>query len=604
MASRRPTLSLDHPVVKLFVIIAVVTSLYLAAEFLQPLALAVLIAFALAPLTRFLERWGAPRVLAVLLSVTLALGLVGSIGYVVFQQVNTLAGDLPKYRENVLSKVRGLQPGGANNLGKAAALAQDAVEVLDKPKTDRDAVDVRVVEQPSIQTRLETAVGPYLEMFGVATFVLILVTFMLLSREDLGDRIVALVGHRQVTLTTRTLDDLATRMSRYLAMFAVVNSSFGLVVGLGLWALQVPYAVLWGVMSGLLRFIPYVGPAVAFALPLIFSFAESSGLWQPLSVIGLFLAIEVVMNTLEPVLYGRTTGVSALGLLVAALFWTWLWGLVGLLIATPVTVSLAVLGKYVPSLGFFATLLGEDADLDPDVRFYQRLLAFDEDGATELVEAALQARSRVEVYDAMLIPALGRAERDFGRDEIDESEQAFIWRVIGGILDDQEAAAAGEPAPTDLPVPPPEALAGMPVLGVAANDHGDALVLRMLGQLLAPSGCPLEALTNASTPLAVTEAVAERSPRLVLLSHLPPAGLTPVRYLTRRLRARDATLGLMVGRWGERGNTAEAAQKLSDAGATAVVFSLAEARQRVLQQLTPATPPSPAVGVPQPVGSA
>lgn len=603
MPSRRPTFRWDHPVLKLFVVIAVVASLYLAAEFFQPLAVAVLLTFALAPACGFLERWGAPRILAVLLTVALALSAVGGIGYVVFQQINALAGELPEYRDNILAKARGLQPQQTQNLGKAAEVAQEAVEVLDAPRTNRDAIDVRVVEQPTIQTRLKTAIGPYLELLGVATFVLILVVFMLLSREELGTRLIQLVGRQQVAITTKTLDDLSTRLSRYLAMFALVNSGFGLMIGLGLWALQVPYAVLWGVLAGLLRFIPYVGPAIAFALPVIFSFAESPGLWQPLSVIGLFLVVETVMNALEPVVYGRTTGVSALSLLVAALFWTWLWGLIGLLISTPVTVSLAVLGRYVPSLSFFATLMGEEAELDPDVRFYQRLLAGDEDGATELIDTALQTQTRVQVYDTLLVPALARAERDHAREDIDDGERAFVWQVIGSILEDQEGRPATvRPLDTDRPALTREALAGMTVLGIATNDHADALVLRMLGQVLADSGGPLEVLAAADrSPLSLQQAVAERAPALVILSHLPPAGLTPARYLVHRLRAREATLPLFVGRWGEQGNTAERAQKLTAAGATAVVFSLAEAHDRLLQRLAP-TPA--ATSAPLPVGSA
>ena len=210
---------------------------------------------------------------------------------------------------------------------------------------------------------------------------------MLMGREDLSDRIVGLFGHRQVSLTTRTMEEIGQRISRYLATFALVNSGFGLVIGVGLWLIGVPFAVLWGCLAAMLRFIPYVGPAVAFVLPLVFSFAHFPGWTQPLEVVALFAVVEVALNSfLEPVIYGKTTGVSALGLLVAAMFWTWLWGTMGLLLSTPLTVCLAVLGKYVPSLRFFAALLGEEAELEPDVRLYQRLVALDRDGATEVVD--------------------------------------------------------------------------------------------------------------------------------------------------------------------------------------------------------------------------
>ncbi len=376
-----------------------------------------------------------------LLTVSLALVVLGGVSYAVYSQVNLLAADLPKYRDNFKEKLHGLLPSEQNNLQKAQKAISEAVEDLDEPKLNPDVRDVRVVQQPTFQDRLRTAVGPYLELFGVGTFVLILVTFMLIGREDVSDRIVQLFGRRQITLTTRTMEDVGKRISRYLGMYATVNSLFGLSIGVGLWALQVPYAVLWGFLAGILRFIPYVGPAVAFALPLLFTFAESTGLWQPFSVAALFLVAETILNAIEPVIYGRTTGVSALSLLVAAMFWTWLWGLVGLVISTPITVCLAVLGKYAPSLSFFSTLLGEEAGLEQDVRVYRRLLALDQDGAEEIVENALKERPKAEVFDTLLVPVLSKAEHDFARGELDEREKAFIWRVIGEIVEDLEDRA-------------------------------------------------------------------------------------------------------------------------------------------------------------------
>jgi hypothetical protein len=240
-----------------------------------------------------------------------------------------------------------------------------------------------------------------------------------------------------------------------------------------------------------MRFIPYVGAAVAFGLPLVFSVAYFPGWWQPLEVVTFFGVVEVALGYLEPLIYGKTTGVSALGLLVAAMFWTWLWGLLGILLSTPMTVCLAVLGKYVPSLGFFATLLGEEAELDQDIRFYQRLVSHDQDGAIVVVDAALKERPRAEVFDQILVPALSRAGRDAARGELEESDMAFIRRVIGEILDDLEGteemsvkspAPSGEGEPgraNGKPASPP-----FEVAGVATSGTSDALTLRMLGQLL------------------------------------------------------------------------------------------------------------------------
>jgi predicted PurR-regulated permease PerM len=558
---KRQAFSMDHPIVITFLIFAVIGFMSLAAEVLKPLALAVLLSFALAPVARFLERQ-LPRSVAVILTVVVALGALGAIGYIVGTQLTTLAYHLPEYRERVLAKLPTgwdfLKPTQETAVAKLSQVAGDVARSL-------------------------------LAILGVGSFVLILVLFILMSRDDLSDRIVQLFGRRRVTLTTRTMEEAGQRISRYLGMFATVNSTIGLVVGVGLSAIGVPLAVLWGVLAALFRFIPYVGPATAFALPLVFSIADDPGWQKPLMVIGLFAGIEILANSfLEPVIYGRTTGVSALGLLVAAMFWTWLWGALGLLLSTPMTVCLSVLGKYVPGLGVFATLLGEEAQLEPDVRLYLRLLAMDQDGATMLVEDELKQRPRVEVFDQVLIPALSRAERDRAHDDIDEREQAFIWRVVGDLLDDLEEtpeinlktlAPAAEQAPT---VPD-----SVRILGISANNHADALALRMLGLLLAPSECRLSILESVETPLRLAEQIAEIDPQLVVLSHLPPAGFTTARYLVRRLRARFPELPILVGRWKESGDQNQVAEAMTTVGASHVVFRLADARTCILDRLLP-----------------
>src|SRR3954452_15037646 len=392
MPASRKVVAMDHPIVITFLIFAVIGFMSLASEVLKPLALSILLSFALAPLASFLERRGLPRPAAVVLTILLALGVLSGVTYKVVQQLTHLANDLPKYEEHIQSKLTWLKPQQETALDRLSAVGRDVAKTLDKPPQIEGVQPVSIVSQPSFTQRLETAVGPYLETLGGVSFVLILVLFMLAHREDLSDRIVRLFGLSRVSVTTKTMDEVGQRISRYLAMFTLVNSSFGVIIGLGLWAIGVPYAVLWGVMFALLRFIPYVGPAAAFAIPLIFSFAYFQGWREPLMVVALFGTLEVMANSfLEPVIYGRTTGVSALGLLVAAMFWTWLWGALGLLLSTPLTVCLAVMGKYVPQLRFFSTLLGEEAALEPDVRFYQRLLAMDQDGATELIEDELKS---------------------------------------------------------------------------------------------------------------------------------------------------------------------------------------------------------------------
>jgi len=596
MASQRKS-PMDQPAVVTFLILAVIGAMSLAAEVLKPLALAVLLSFALAPLAGFFERRRVPRAIAVLLTVALALGCLSGIGYVVVRQLSMLANQLPSYQERIQKKVDFLKPSDDTVLYRAQKVAGDVARSLDTPVVPgHEAMDVRVVEQPTFRQRLQTAVGPSLEFIGVGSFVLILVLFMLMNREDLGDRIVQLFGQRQINLTTRTMGEIGQRISRYLAMITLVNSGFGLSVGLGLWAIGVPYAVLWGCLAAMMRFIPYVGAAVAFLLPLVFSIAHFPGWRQPLEVVALFGAVEVALSYLEPVIYGKTTGVSALGLLVAAMFWTWLWGLLGILLSTPMTVCLAVLGKYVPSLGFFATILGEEAELDQNIRFYQRLVSLDQDGATAVVEAALKERPRADVFDQILVPALSSAGRDAARGELEESDMVFIRRVIGEILDDLEGT---EEISLKTPAPSGEGdpgrangtLASPPFefAGVAASGTADALTLRMLGQILAPSKFTLVNLEGAGSPMQLAERVAEVSPTMVILSHLPPDALAQARYQVRRLRARFAGLPIVVGRWGEAGSDA-ASEGLSGVGPTHVAFTLADARDQILARAASAVP--------------
>ena len=601
MAEHRKPSTLADPFKLTMLIFAVIAFMYFTGEVLKPLALSVLLCFALAPAVRLLERVGLPRAAAVVLTVLVTLGLLSGVGYVVGRQLTSLANRLPNYQENIENKISGvIKPDQQSTTDKLKDMAAKVTAKMEKPPaagSDEPAPiqKVEVIAQPSFQERLRAATGPYLEFLGVGSFVLILVLFMLMGRESLIDRIVVLFGNRQVSLTTRTMEEIGQRISRYLGTFAMVNSGFGLVIGLGLWGIGVPFAVLWGCMAAMMRFIPYVGPAVAFVLPLVFSFAHFPGWAQPVEVVVLFGVVEVALNSfLEPVIYGKTTGVSALGLLVAAMFWTWLWGTMGLLLSTPMTVCLAVLGKYVPSLRFFATLLGEEAELEPDVRLYQRLVVLDRAGALEVIEGALKQRPRVQVFDQVLVPALARAERDAARDELEESEREFAWRVVGEVLDGLEgvldlslasmaSSAGGGTGSGD------GASAASPVLlvGLAVQDTSDALVLRMLGQLLTPAGCTLEIVSDTESPPQVAERVAEHSPRLVVVSHLPPEGLTLARYLVRRLRAQFADMPIVVGRWGETGGSAAAAERLTGVGASHVVFTLADARDRVLKAILP-----------------
>ena len=595
VSAARKQISMDHPVVVTFLIFAIIGFMYLAAEVLKPLALAVLLAFALAPLCAFLERRGLPRFLAAVVTVLFTLGVLGFGGYKLGQQLNSLTGELPKIEQNLLPKLKRYKIGQGGSVAELNKVAEDVSETIapsnKEPEPER-VQPVRIVNQgrTSLFTQLAQTLGPILEAVGILAFDLILVLFILSQRDDLADRIVRLFGRGKISLTTKTMAEAGHRISRYLMMFAMVNSCVGLIVGLGLWAIGLPYPLLWGVLAAMLRFVPYAGPATAFALPLLFSLTQP-GEYLPWEVAGLFLTLEILANSfLEPMIYGKTTGVSALGLLVAAMFWTWLWGALGLLLSTPMTVCLAVLGKYVPALRFFATFLGEEAPLKPDVRFYQRLLARDQDGATTVVEEVLKEHTRAELFDGILIPTLSMVERDHARDDIEDRQRDFAWWAVDEIVQDIESSPPGPLDDLSKPVetngaalPDAESHECAKVVGIAPNDRGDLLPLRMLQVLLGPADCRMTLTEAGETPLQLAERLSADPPGLIVVSHLPPDGLTATRYLVRRLRARFRDVPILVGRWAETSEN-ESAERLGAAGATQVVASLAEARDAILKR--------------------
>ncbi|MDR3635487.1 MAG: AI-2E family transporter [Isosphaeraceae bacterium] len=607
MPERRGMVTTSHPIVLTFLILAIIAFMSYAAEVLKPLAFAVLLSFALAPLSRFFHRWGIPRTPAAALTVLIALALLGVLGYQVGQQLTTMMEKLPTYERNLIARLKRVQPKTEGVFEKTTKVVHDVTQTLSNPEAPKDqsaapedesrekTVPVRIVSERSLDVWLGELFGPTLEYIGSGAFVLILVFFLLINREDLTERLIRLAGTRRISVTTKTMEEVDQRISRYLMTFATVNSTVGLVVAIGLRLIGVEYAVLWGVLAALLRFIPYVGPGTAFLLPFAFSIASAPGAdWrQPLLVLGLFASIEVLANSyLEPVIYGKTTGVSSFGLLVAAMFWTWLWGAIGLLLSTPLTVCLAVIGKYVPGLQAFAILLGEDPPLTPGIQFYQRLMAMDQDGATELIDEMLKKRPRAEVFDEVLVPTLSRAERDFSRGDIDEREQAFIWRVIDDLLTelaetptyDLKSTATAEDTKNNPGAPAVVDHGDVKILGIPANDLSDTLALRMLSVLLKPAGLTLTILEDLGTPLKLADHVAECKPALVVLSHVPPGGLTKARYVVRRIRSQSNDLPLIVGRWGIPSNVGKVTDQLKAGGATGAVFRLSEARDRIAAQ--------------------
>ena len=376
-------------------IAVIVAALYVAKGVLVPITLAVLLSFLLSPVWDWLQRHWLGRVPAVVVTALVGFTVFGGAMWLAVVQVSDLAPRMPEYETNLRAKLQSANTYVSATLGRVTRTAQgmsenlSPVELAQAPQGTKEwPYAVRIISSPASPLQVFGSVfGTVLQVLGSVGVVIILVVFFLIRRDDLRDRFILLVGQGQVSLTTQLLEDAGTRVSRYLAAAFLVNAIFGTAVGVGLYLIGVPNPVLWGILATTLRFIPYLGPWLAAAMPIGLSMAISGDWMAPGLTIALFVVLELVTNNaLDPWLYGKNTGVSAVAVLLAAVFWTWLWGVVGLLLATPLTVCLLVVGKHVPQLSFLNTLLGDKPVFEPTKRIYQRLLAGDDEEAAELLD--------------------------------------------------------------------------------------------------------------------------------------------------------------------------------------------------------------------------
>ena len=580
----------------LVTIAIVVAALYWLQGVLIPLALAVLLTFLLSPVVGAFQHRGLARVPAVLVTVLLALSILGGIGWTLTRQLVTLADELPRYSLNIhhrIADLRGASKGGSmEKVQKAVEDVVGEIEKTDTPSAARQRPVAVVLEAPSIFVHLPSV----FQALGSAGILTVLVIFMLLERRELRDRVILLIGYRRVTATTRALDEAGSRISRYLLMQSVINGSFGVAVGLGLFLIGIPYAVTWGALAAALRFIPYLGALVAMLLPLALSLAVFPGWLQPTLVVGLFLVLEPITGSvLEPWLYGQSAGVSQVALLIALTFWTWLWGPAGLLMATPLTVCLVVLGKHLPALRFIVVLMGDRPVIEVKARYYQRLLARDRDEAIDIVEAYVDTNGRELVYDTVLLPALYYAKQDHDRGLLSEGDTQFVQQATREVLDvlAQDALAPSEgDAGADLSGSAPGDNR-VRILGCPARDGADVLALEMVRHLLDPAKYRLEVYGTGVLTAEVVDWVGLHRPALVCIGAVAPGGLSQARHLCKRLRSQCPDLKIVVGRWGLHDERDADCQQLLAAGADDVETSVLDT-QRALAQVTRTVPrPAP-----------
>lgn len=572
-----PRVNPYRPLVVCGVMISLAAVLGVASKIFIPIALGILLTFILTPAVAFLQSRGLRRVYAVVLVVFTTAAVVGGLASALAVQLRDLAVDLPRHREGIREKLHVFAPKGPGVVENLTALLDDlSAEVQgDKEVTHKQkAAPLPVRLQPDRPTGvglLALIAGPLAGTLGSVSLTIALTISMLVMREDLRNRLFLLLGDGHLTSTTRALDEVSLRISRYLITQVALNAAFGTLFGLGLWLMGVPYALVWGVLAAFLRFVPYIGTWMAAFFPVLVSLATMPGWVWPIAVIAYVVFLGVLTNNiLEPMLISRTTGVTPIALVIATAFWTFLWGPIGLILSTPITVCLSVLGKYVPSLSFLNVLLGTAAPLDPELKFYQRLIAHDEIEAGDLLEEYLLTHPPEELFDAVVIPALSRARLDHDRGHLhDDEAQAFV-RTAGELLE----MALGEPE---------DSKGDVVLLGCPAHDDVDVLALSLLGR--AVGGKAKVTLVGAGTTAAEAVALAEEAePAVICIVLLPPAGRSRARYLCKKLRARFPRIPVVVSMWGAGGDE-ELAEQFRAAGATHVTTTLAEAREQVVPLL-------------------
>jgi predicted PurR-regulated permease PerM len=555
---------------RLFVAVVVIAALYLARVVFVPLALALLVSLLLNPVVSFLEHVKVPRILAILLVVLLLVGGIGFGGWKTSQQIVELTQQLPSYRKILDEKIHWLQGSQNQSFSQASNMVHDLANEIESvtpgssvTKDSQKApappgssaskpMAVEVVPPTNPVESFQSMLGPVATAGVVAIFTI----FILMGREDLRSRFIRLAGGSRVKIMAQALDEATHRINHYLLLQLLVNVSYAVVIGFSLHFLGIPHASLWGVSAGILRFIPYAGPPMAALMPILLSLAVFSGWTHAALTVALFFVLELLIsNFIEPLLYGAHVGLAPLAILVAAIFWTLIWGLPGLVLSTPLTVCLVVMGLYIPGLEFLNVLLGDEPALPPHIQYYQRLLAKDHDGARNILVRSSEEKCPAELCHAVVIPALALAEQDRHRDELDEETQRFIFEGTREIVEEILLARSKVPGELNHPV------SATSVLCIPARDDADALIATLLAHLLGQQGVRAEGLPVLALPETIS-LVTEAKPTILCISALPPFAFNHARELYAKMRTRFPEIYVIICLWNLDENRESAVARL------------------------------------------
>jgi predicted PurR-regulated permease PerM len=610
-----------------FITLAVlsVAVLYLAKVLLLPLGFAILFAFLLAPVVALLERLRLPRPIAAVTVILLFAGLLCVATWTLFTQLVAIADDLPTYRDNIAQKMQALHsPGNSafsraqrelENISDELGVANSSAKVHSPDGGDNRSlgstpdhpVQVREVDRPT--GRLDE-LGGIIEPATTALLAVVFTFFVLLQREDLRNRLIRLSGDRNLSLMTQAMGDAGRRISRYFLLQVAVNISFGAIIGVALYFIGLPHAMLFAALAAICRFVPYIGAPIAALTPTVLSLAVFPGWTHTLLIFGSFVVLEIVTaNYIEPHVYGKHTGLSTLAVLIAAAFWTLIWGPVGLILSVPLTVCLVVMGSHVPSLEFLAVLLGDQPVIPPYTAFFQRLLAHDEREAAEILQYSLKDQPLASVYDSILIPALTMVEMERQRGELEDSTVRFIRNSTSEMVDElgfraqeeknESAQNAGAPTePRNLETAgvltsSADVSVNASIVIIPVRDGSDDLIATMLAQVLNQAGFRATAVPIQRIDETIA-AVAEQKPDLVFLSGMPPVAMARANRIFRSLRRANPALKIVIGIWHYNEDPAKAAQMISRTEELHISTSLSDA----VAEAHALTAPQPAVSEP------
>ena len=585
-----------------FLVLAVtILILFFARDLLVPFAFALTLAFLLAPAVSRLESRRVPRIVAVAITGIVALIILFGVGYVVARQLLNVAQSLPEYRLSIQQKIAAVHSLAEQSLEKAFTAVQDISGDLATSAGNADSTaqlpptqiqPVRVIDPDRSQLEYTTELlMRFLRPIGTFGVVIVFTIYLLMKREDLRHRILLLAGMGRISVMTQALQDAATRISQYLLFQAAVNAAYGILFGCGLFLIGVPNATLWGVIAGLLRIVPYVGTATGVILPLVVSVAIFSSWGPPLLVIGLFLMLELTAtNFVEPWLFSSRTGISSLALLAMAIFWALLWGWPGLILSTPLTVCMVVLGRYVPQMSFLHTLLGTDAELSAEALFYERLLAMDQQEAHAVANRFLEGKPLVQLYDSVLIPALTLVEQDRHQGILDDVRSNFFFLSIGELVaeltDYRQKEIPGSTTP-HASFSPNSRQSDFAVVCISASDQADELTTHMLVQVMEQASHQTLHLSAASVSTEILESLANEPNTVVFISALPPFAFSQARSICQRVRLHLPHNRIVIGLWNTPDDPDQTPdltiERFGSGRPTLIVTTLAQALQQVTQ---------------------